>query len=427
MSPTDAALLPFALPEPEPDLLTPEIELCTEVARTLHHYGTSAFRLEQRMASLSRALGVPGDFFVTPTAVLASYRLPGKHRPHTQLMRAEPGTTDLGRLSDVDALIDALLAGSVLPEEAHERLAEINERDTTPSAVRAALAASAISAAAACFLGGGYADAAFAGLLGLSIALLERATAKHQNAGRLVPPAIAALAGAASIVAAGHVSGLSVATAQLAAVILLVPGFEFTLAIKEIATANLVAGAARITAAFGEFLALGFGLAIGTRLATDLVGAPAMNEPVPMAGWVVPLALAAASVGFAWRFRAHGRDALWVAAACLLGYAGAWLGGSLLGDPLDAFIGAMVVGVASNLFARRLGRSPLVMMVPGIILLVPGSVGFRSFAMLLRHDVLSGIETAFAMVLTATALSTGLLFANLVLPSERARATDAAT
>jgi uncharacterized membrane protein YjjB (DUF3815 family) len=60
------------------------------------------------------------------------------------------------------------------------------------------------------------------------------------------------------------------------------------------------------------------------------------------------------------------------------------------------------------------------MMVPGIILLVPGSVGFRSFAMLLRHDVVSGIEAAFAMVLTATALSTGLLLANLVMPSERA-------
>lgn len=425
----DAALLPFArtTSESEHDLLSPEIELCTDAARSLHRYGTSAFRLEQRMERLSRALGVPGDFFVTPTAVLASYRLPGKHRPHTQLMRAEPGTTDLGRLSDVEGVIDAVQTGTLDVVEGRSRLAEINDRDTSPPLGRTVAAAMAISAAAACFLGGSLTDAAFAGLLGLAVALAERITAGRQNAGRLVPPAIAALAAFASIVAVEYVPTLSIATAQLAAVILLVPGFEFTLAIKEVATANLVAGAARITSAVGEFLALGFGLAIGTQLAARVVEMPAMTEPTPMGRWAIPVALAAAVVGFVWRFRAHARDAPWVALACVLGYLGAWFGGGLLGPQLGAFVGALAVGLASNLFARRLRRSPLVMMVPGIILLVPGSVGFRSFAMLLRHDVVSGIETAFAMVLTATALSTGLLFANLVLPSERARSTDVAT
>jgi uncharacterized membrane protein YjjB (DUF3815 family) len=54
-----------------------------------------------------------------------------------------------------------------------------------------------------------------------------------------------------------------------------------------------------------------------------------------------------------------------------------------------------------------------------MLLLVPGSVGFRSLHALLQHDVLSGIETGFAMALVAVSLVTGLFLANLVFPSRR--------
>jgi uncharacterized membrane protein YjjB (DUF3815 family) len=59
-------------------------------------------------------------------------------------------------------------------------------------------------------------------------------------------------------------------------------------------------------------------------------------------------------------------------------------------------------------------------MVPGILFLVPGSVGFRSFASLLESDVVSGVETAFRMALVAIALVAGLLVANVVVPPRKA-------
>jgi uncharacterized membrane protein YjjP (DUF1212 family) len=405
----------------EDDLTDPEIELCTDTARALHGFGTSAYRLEQRMGRMSRALGVPGDFFVTPTAVLASYRLPGKRRPHTQLTRAEPGVIDLGRLSDVEEMIGEICDRELDVATARQRLALIAGASDNPPLFQRVAAAAAISASAAVLLGGGVADILFAGTIGIIIGLFEAATADTRSAGHLVPPAVAALVALLSIGCAPYVGTLAIGTAQLASVILLVPGFEFTLAIKEVATANLVSGAARLTSALGGFLAIGFGLAVGTQVASRLAAAAATVDPVPVPEWVILPALFAAALGFAGRLRAHRRDAVWVGVACALGYGGAQVGQVLLGSQLGAFVGALAVGLGANFFARRLRRSPLVMMVPGIILLVPGSVGFRSFAMLLQHDVLSGIETAFAMVLTATALSFGLLLANLVLPSERAR------
>jgi uncharacterized membrane protein YjjB (DUF3815 family) len=59
-------------------------------------------------------------------------------------------------------------------------------------------------------------------------------------------------------------------------------------------------------------------------------------------------------------------------------------------------------------------------MVPGILLLVPGSIGFGSLAKFLDRDVLSGIDTAFTMILVAVALVTGLLVSNLIVPPRRA-------
>jgi uncharacterized membrane protein YjjB (DUF3815 family) len=58
-------------------------------------------------------------------------------------------------------------------------------------------------------------------------------------------------------------------------------------------------------------------------------------------------------------------------------------------------------------------------MVPAILMLVPGSVGFRSLNSLLEQNVIAGVQTAFAMVLAATALSAGLLVAASIADGRR--------
>lgn len=410
---------PFASASAAAEAEVPEIELCTEVARALHGYGTSALRLEQRLAQLSTALGVPGQFFVTPTAVFGSYRLPGKVRAHTQLLRLEPGDVDLGKVAEVENLVERCSRGRLDVAEAMVQLEAIVARPARRAALWGISSAAGISAAAAAFFGGGVPEVAVAALMGTLYGIAELLVAGRPSAGRLLPPAFAAFVALSTLALARVWPGLSVSTAQLASLIVLVPGLEFTLAIKEVATANLVSGAARLVNAVGAFLMLGFGVALGTEVAHSLMGTlPAAVAPSGLPGWTVPLAFVVAALGFGGRFRAHRVDVKWVWVACAVGYGGAALGTHLLGSPLGAFIGAVLVGLASNAYARATGRSPLVMMVPGIILLVPGSVGFRSFSMLLHHDVISAVETAFTMTLTATALTTGLLLANVLLPTD---------
>ena len=59
-------------------------------------------------------------------------------------------------------------------------------------------------------------------------------------------------------------------------------------------------------------------------------------------------------------------------------------------------------------------------MVPSLILLVPGSIGYNSLIMLMHKDVLSGVDTAVTTMLVAVSLVAGLLLANVLLPPRNA-------
>jgi uncharacterized membrane protein YjjB (DUF3815 family) len=242
-------------------------------------------------------------------------------------------------------------------------------------------------------------------------------TGRVHTVARVFEPLAAVLAAALAVLAAKTIGSVSVYTATVAGLIVLIPGFSLTVAMIELATRNLVSGTARLAGAAATFVAIGFGVAVGTRLATALVGVPPAVTPRPLPVWTEWAALVVAPLGFTVLLRARGRDAGWIALAGALAFGGTRLGALVLGPELGAFAGALCLGVASNAYGRALGRPEIVPLVPGMLLLVPGSLGFRSLASLVEGQTIPGVEAAFRMTLVAVSLATGLLFANVVLPA----------
>jgi uncharacterized membrane protein YjjB (DUF3815 family) len=58
-------------------------------------------------------------------------------------------------------------------------------------------------------------------------------------------------------------------------------------------------------------------------------------------------------------------------------------------------------------------------LLPGILLLVPGSVGFRALNLFLAEDPGLGMATAFQMILIGASLVGGILTAFALLPPYR--------
>ncbi|MDE1960911.1 MAG: threonine/serine exporter family protein, partial [Xanthomonadaceae bacterium] len=56
---------------------------------------------------------------------------------------------------------------------------------------------------------------------------------------------------------------------------------------------------------------------------------------------------------------------------------------------------------------------------PGIILLVPGSVGFRTLSLMFERDVYLGLDMGFTLLAILVALVAGLLFGDLLVAPRR--------
>jgi uncharacterized membrane protein YjjB (DUF3815 family) len=118
-------------------------------------------------------------------------------------------------------------------------------------------------------------------------------------------------------------------------------------------------------------------------------------------------------------FQATPRDTGWIVGVCTLSFVGSRVGAQLLGIETGAFIGALLVGIASGLHSRNFDRPSVVTSTPGIMMLVPGSVGIQSITDMLARDAVSGLQTAFTMIITGVALVTGLFMARLLIPRRR--------
>jgi uncharacterized membrane protein YjjB (DUF3815 family) len=222
----------------------------------------------------------------------------------------------------------------------------------------------------------------------------------------------------ASLVAA-TLQPIDVRNVLIAAIIVLMPGLTLTTAMVELSTQHLVAGTVRLMGAAAILLKLSLGTVAAVQLAkvTGLVALPGDLLPVPP--WAEWLALFAASYSFAVLFQAARADFPLVMASAWLGYLSTQMASHWAGPEFGVFAGGLVVSSAANVFARWKNRPGALVRVPGIILLVPGSVGFRSLFFAFERDVYLSVDTAFSLLALLIALVAGLLFGNLLIPPRR--------
>ncbi len=388
------------------------------LTEALHAHGAAAHRLEGLLTLVARRLGTEARFYSTPTAVLVSFGPLAEGR--TCLVRVQPGAMDLGKMSLLYEATVRVIRGELGPEAGRARVAEIVGAPPRYGSGGMLLAAALSSAAAAVFFGGGRREVLASAAVGLVVGAIVRAIRGRAADSAIVTPIAAATAAIAAAAAARALGPLSTLVVTLAGVVLLLPGLAITTAMTELSTRHLASGTARFSGALVELVGLGFGGAFGAGLVRLL---PPMGPPPAATVWSAP-ALAAtvlvSATAAAVFLQARPRDMGWILAICAVGFAGTRLGGDLLGPELGAFLGALLLGLCSNGVARALDRPAAVSLVPGLILLVPGSIGLRSVFSMIENDVVSGVEAAFKMVLVSTALVAGILFANLAVPPKRA-------
>ncbi len=388
-----------------------------ELARSLGAWGTAAHRLEGLVQVCAQQLGVEVTTFALPTAVLVT--IDAGDGPRTRVVRFEPGEPDIGRLVELDGVVERVASGELGPRAA---AGEIRAIADSPARYGRLASVGSFAIASGCvgrFLGGSLDDALAAGAVGLAVGLLAVWAGSQRRMLRLVEFCSGVVAAMAAVLLAGWL-GAGEQAVTLAGLIILLPGMSLTVAVHELSQRHLVAGTARLMGAVAVLVTIGFGIAVGHGIADRLgLVAPVqtLTRGARVGEWIALLVMPIALVVL---FRVGRREmwAVWV--STIIGYVAARSFSGLLGMEIGACLAAFVVGGWANLYSRMFNRPVAVAALPGVLVLVPGSVGMRSIASFLEQDTLGGVETAFRVVIVAIALVVGLLVANAALPARKA-------
>ncbi|MEM7163830.1 MAG: threonine/serine exporter family protein [Planctomycetota bacterium] len=384
-------------------------EFIEELARALHIYGLPSHRLEEALRGMSQELAVDAQFLVTPTAIVSSVGTT------THLARIDQGQTHLERLADVNRIMSNVRKGHVTPAEGTQQIRRFDTQPARYGVVATILAFALASASAAVFFGGGWRESVSAGSIGATIGCISMLAGSRPRLVRLLPTFSGFLAALGAHVLATQLQPMFGFLATLAGLIILIPGLSLTIAMSELAHNHLVSGTARLVGSTITFLQLGFGAAIGWKLAPMFWREITMVDPAPLPQWWQWITLLVATASFVVLFRAHPRDYLSILLGATVAYAASRWGSETLGPEIGMAIGAWALGCASTLFARATHRPAAIPLLPGLLLLVPGSLGLRSLQALVGNDVSLGVQSAFTMTLFAVSLVTGLFLANLTL------------
>lgn len=393
------------------------IAFAARLAQALHRSGSPATRLEEVIGRIATRLGQEGHYLSLPTAFMASFGPFG--RQNVVLVRVEPGDINLNQLVQLDQVADRVSEGKLDPDTG-ARLIEAVENSKPPyGPLLTTLCTGVTSAATARFLGGGWREIAASGAIGLVVGLLCLFFSRRRALGRLFEPATAFLASVLAVAAAWWIGPLSTSVTIVGGLIYLVPGFSFTIAISELNSRHLMSGTGRLMGAFTTFMIIGLGVLLGGKVAGMLnLGASGVGEAVPLP-WAEALALAAGLLSLGVIFRAPPRDLHWILGVGVIAYATTRFGAASLGADVSTWLAALVLGVLSSAYSRRMRRPATVTLVPGLMLLVPGSMGLRSLLLMMDQSVMTGLEGAFQMAMVAVTLATGLLVADILLAPKK--------
>lgn len=402
---------------------TERIAFVVELARHLHAYGTTSQRLEAAIELVAHKLGLACEPWSNPTGIILAFSDPSRpagETDTTRLIRPGLGDTNLYKLCEADRIAEDVICGRMGVVAGHEALRRLDRPTGRRGQVMLVLGFALASAAVAALFRLPNLDIATAGMIGCLIGGLVLAAQKRPRLHEGFEALAGLLAGTVAILVSSLVAPLNLNTVVIASLIVLLPGMTLALATNELTSRHLVSGTARFAGALMTVVNLTIGTAIALGVAELLGIAPHIRALRPQPDWVVWLAMVLAAYSFAVLFQAHRRDYPLVMLSAMAGYLISRFGGEWLGAQAGVFLAALATTAAGNAYARWANRPGALIRLPGIIMLVPGSVALRGVISLVQAQSLNaGQDAALAALNTLMALLAGLIFGNLLVSARR--------
>jgi uncharacterized membrane protein YjjP (DUF1212 family) len=378
-----------------------------------HKYGTNAERLESTLNHISLSLGLKGSFFSTPTYLIISIN--SGDDQITRHIRALPSDANLGKIQDLDILATRLINKEISDGEALFYLAQLEDRKPAYNDFMVFLAFCFTSMSLSIIFGGDVKDAIISFFIGSIVGLLTVIKTKVDKISESFEFLASFFVTLISCIAFHYITPFHFENVIISALIVIIPGIGVTIAMNELASQNLASGTARLMGSLIGLLKISFGIFLAAQ--TNKLLFPVIVSPQfdPTPAWYIIPAMLITSITFTIIFSAKKSDYVWVLLSSSFTFGCLKLSNQVFNDVLSLFIAAFMIGVFSNFFAKVRNKTSLTTLLPGIIFLVPGSVGIKGLNLIFENNIMAGIDSSIKMFILSITIVTGLLIANMFL------------
>ena len=402
------------------------------LVKALHTYGVPSYELERLMTNVADQLGYGLQTTAVPTSITMTF-IQDEDKPRTYVIRSNAGEVNVDKLSRTIDVAHAVINGEMTTEQGARELTDITNSMPLHNKYWMIFCFMLVSISISRIFGGGVEEIITASATGLVVGtFVNIGGLRFETVSNLMPALSAFLA---TIISFGFNYWIGLSSTYIpvvSGIMVLIPGMMLTIAMAELATQNLVSGTARLLGAGVIFIQMTFGVAIGTQVSSLIFGPASITTSIDhqLPEWTVWIAITIASWALMMLFQTRSKHLLWIMIATCSSFFISRTLGAQMGVATGAFFGALAVGIFANI-AYRIKQVPTAaIMMPGFIILVPGSVGFKSLTELLDHNIIGGLETAFNMSIVGISLITGLLVSSIAtlpkpkIKTEHSTATD---
>ncbi len=399
----------------------PKAVFLATMARELHLAGIATDSLEETLLNIADAIGLSVQIFALPTNITLA--IGPRWDQKVIMMRLDPGRVNLRKIALLNEIYDDLRAGKIDYREAAVLVNNIDRRWPGLNVLWEIPALALVALGVAILLSGGTRELIVAASIGAFTGVISAIATKNEIVARLFE-VIAAFAATLIVAAFTHFVGpANLYISIVAGVVVLLPGYSLTLALHELANGDLVAGTARLGKVLSVLLALGCGALLGFAVVGPslLQSADVHPHGVPGRFWILASILMA--TGLSIDLDARLRDFVWVFAASFVALLTSHLLGFTAVHQVAAFVASFICGVIANMGARFLRIPQPVMLVPALLVLVPGSLSYESVLFAFQQNIGEAVPLASNAIAAAIELVAGLLLSQLLFPTTALRMT----
>ena len=390
-----------------------------KVGLAAHRYGSTATRLESFLVGLSKSFGYQGVFRSTPSEIVFALREAPESPQRVEVIATPAPDVNLDKLARLGDLLNECNGGTMSLTEASTRIDMIEQVPPPWGRFASMLGYALTGLGLAPLLGGGWFDTLFATLFSMLVYGLVLLSGRiGAFATMWLPLSSAFVVGVLATVVKLWVPELNLVLVILSAVAIILPGYTISLGAGELVTQHVVSGTANLMSGLVCLVKQIAGGWLGIVTASVVVSGTAAGPTTPVDQLWVQLLFPLLLVGLSLAFQTSRRDLPWAVLVSGIAYLGIMAGSSILDVNLGNLFGTIIAVVIANLWSRQTGRPTSIVLIPAIVMLVSGTIGFRGLAAMAGGDLLLGAQQFLQMFVVAMTILAGIVVGHTIVRPE---------